>query len=212
MKLRERSIGPQWVQPRKYRRLRVKSALPPMNGHRQFEGVASRNMAGSARSSRGYTGRASERTGRQPVAPMAPTLILDPCCDPDGFLLHRSGASLRWRQCFSFRDGSNTRSTCRFRALITPTRANMVGPPRSATSMSAPIAACHSGRSDLGTGWTCPWSFGPRRWFRTFGSLWRLGPGWGYGWGPGWGGDACVRWRQVWAGWGWRVVPVNVCW
>src|SRR5258706_4336127 len=38
------------------------------------------------------------------------------------------------------------------------------------------------------------------------------GPGWG--WGPGWddGGDPCVRWRQVWTGWGWRVVPVNVCW
>ena len=42
--------------------------------------------------------------------------ILDSCCDPDGFLLHRSRASLRWPQCFSFRDGSNTRSTCRFRA------------------------------------------------------------------------------------------------
>jgi hypothetical protein len=35
---------------------------------------------------------------RQPVAPMAPTLILDSCCDPDGFLLHRSRASLRLPQ------------------------------------------------------------------------------------------------------------------
>jgi hypothetical protein len=75
---------------------------------------------------------------------MAPTLILDSCCDPDGFLLDRSRASLRWPQCFSFRKGSNTRSTCRFRALITPIRANMVGPPRLATSMSASMAACHS--------------------------------------------------------------------
>ncbi|MGC2319315.1 MAG: hypothetical protein WA615_22940, partial [Bradyrhizobium sp.] len=39
------------------------------------------------------------------------------------------------------------------------------------------------------------------------------GPGWGAGWGPGWGGaDPCVRWQQVWTGWGWRVVPVNACW
>lgn len=40
--------------------------------------------------------------------------------------------------------------------------------------------------------------------------------GWGPGWGwddPGWGGvDPCLRWRQVWTGWGWRMVPVNVCW
>nr|WP_082905826.1 hypothetical protein [Bradyrhizobium centrolobii] len=42
------------------------------------------------------------------------------------------------------------------------------------------------------------------------------GPGWGPGWGaPGWGyagWDGCTRWRRVWTGWGWRVVPVNVCW
>jgi hypothetical protein len=51
------------------------------------------------------------------------------------------------------------------------------------------------------------------------------GPGWGWGgpgWGsPGWGGPGwayasweggCTRWRQVWTGWGWRLVPVNVCW
>jgi hypothetical protein len=60
---------------------------------------------------------------------MAPALILDSCCDPAGFLLHRSRASLRRPQCFSLREGSNTRSTCRFRALITPIRANIVGPP-----------------------------------------------------------------------------------
>jgi hypothetical protein len=69
----------------------------------------------------------------------------DSCYDPDGFLLHRSRASLRLPQCFSLREESNTRSTCRFRALITPIRANMVGPPLSATSMSASIAASHSG-------------------------------------------------------------------
>jgi hypothetical protein len=40
----------------------------------------------------------------------------DSCCDPDGFLLHRSRASLRLAQCFSLRDESNTRSTCRFSA------------------------------------------------------------------------------------------------
>jgi hypothetical protein len=37
---------------------------------------------------------------------------------PAGFLPHRSRASLRRRQCFSLRDGSNARSTCRFRARI----------------------------------------------------------------------------------------------
>src|ERR1700731_3466664 len=56
--------------------------------------------------------------------------------DPDGFLLHRSRASLRLPQCFSLREESNTRSPCRFRALITLIRANMVGSPRSATSIS----------------------------------------------------------------------------
>jgi hypothetical protein len=39
--------------------------------------------------------------------------------------------------------------------------------------------------------------------------------GWG-GWGPGWGDPSfsggCTAWRQVWTGWGWRLVPVNVCW
>jgi hypothetical protein len=39
------------------------------------------------------------------------------------------------------------------------------------------------------------------------------GPGWGWGdpgWGyAGWGG--CTLLQQVWTGWGWRVVPGNVC-
>jgi hypothetical protein len=36
--------------------------------------------------------------------------------------------------------------------------------------------------------------------------------GWGIGgWGPGWR-DPCIRHRQVWARWGWRIVPVNICW
>jgi len=60
---------------------------------------------------------------------------------------HRSRASLRRPQCLSFRDGSNTRSTWRFNARITPIRANMVGPSCSATSISACIAACHSSAS-----------------------------------------------------------------
>src|SRR3984893_1453663 len=68
-----------------------------MNGHRQFDWVASRNIGRRLGRAVGYTGCASERTGRQPVAPMAPTLILDSCCDPDGFLLHQSRANLRWR-------------------------------------------------------------------------------------------------------------------
>ena len=66
------------------------------------------------------------------VVPMAPTThaaTLTASCFID-----------RARVCacpnFSFRDGSNTRSTCRFRALITPIRADMVGPPRSAPSIS----------------------------------------------------------------------------
>jgi hypothetical protein len=100
---------------------------PPMNGHR-LTGAHRRILAG---------------VGRAGIYRMCIRANATP-----GFLLHRSRASLRLPQCFSFRDGSNTRSTWRFRALITPIRANMVGPPRSATSMSASIAACHSGRSD----------------------------------------------------------------
>jgi hypothetical protein len=105
------------------------------NRHQQFDWVASRNIG----SQLGLPGlNQSERDASQ-------LLRWRQCCDPNGFLLYRSRASLRRPQRFSFRDGSNTRSACRFRALITPIRANMVGPPRSATSMSASIAACHSG-------------------------------------------------------------------
>jgi hypothetical protein len=73
------------------------------------------------------------------------------------FLLHRSRASLRLSQCFSFRDGSNTRSTCRFSALMTLIRANIVGPPSVATRIRASIAACHSAAScsALGSFVTC---------------------------------------------------------
>jgi len=43
-------------------------------------------------------------------------------------------------------------------------------------------------------------------------------PGWSYaawdggygGWDSGWGG--CTRLRRVWTGFGFRLVPVNVCW
>jgi hypothetical protein len=39
---------------------------------------------------------------------------------------------------------------------------------------------------------------------------WSPGRGWD---DPGWGGaDPCLRWRQVWTGWGWRMVPMNACW
>ncbi len=55
------------------------------------------------------------------------------------------------------------------------------------------------------------WSFGRRPWHGQ-GAGWG-GPGWG---GPGWGyaswEGGCTRWRRVWTGWGWRLVPVNVCW
>jgi hypothetical protein len=63
-----------------------------------------------------------------------------------------------------------------------------------------------------------------------WGGGWR-GGGWGWGpaavglgvglgiasaaaWGPGWGyagAGGCTQLQQVWTGWGWRVVPVNVC-
>ena len=39
------------------------------------------------------------------------------------------------------RDESNTRATCRFNALMTPIRANIVGPPLSAMRIRASIAA-----------------------------------------------------------------------
>src|SRR3984957_3623202 len=52
------------------------------------------------------------------ASPICPDLIYDrhtdgandSCCDPDGFLLHRSRASLGLPQSYSVRDGSNTRS------------------------------------------------------------------------------------------------------
>jgi hypothetical protein len=59
---------------------------------------------------------------------------------------HWSRLSVRFPQCFSLRDGLNTRSTFLFKALMTPMRASIVGPPR-ATSISASIAVCHSSAS-----------------------------------------------------------------
>jgi hypothetical protein len=64
--------------------------------------------------------------------------------DIDPNSCHRSLFSLRFPQCLSFRDRSNTCSTCRFNALMTPMRANIGGPPFSATSNSASMAAWHS--------------------------------------------------------------------
>jgi hypothetical protein len=48
-------------------------------------------------------------------------------------------------------------------------------------------------------------------WGPTWGTGWGWNNGWNNGWNSGWGGG-CTRWRQVWTGWGWRTVPVNVCW
>src|SRR5258706_9901565 len=39
---------------------------------------------------------------------------------------------------------ANTRSTWRFKALMTPIRANIVGPPDVVTRINASMAACHS--------------------------------------------------------------------
>ena len=52
-----------------------------------------------------------------------------------------------FRGCLSLRDALNTRSTCRLITLITPIRAHNGGPPCSATSNSASIAACRSSAS-----------------------------------------------------------------
>jgi hypothetical protein len=41
-------------------------------------------------------------------------------------------------------------TTFRFKALMTPMRANIVGPPSVATRIRASIAACHSGGIVLG--------------------------------------------------------------
>ena len=57
----------------------------------------------------------------------------------------------------------------------------------------------------------------------TWGPSWGWNSGWGDSWDGGWGnswdggwgnsgwGGGCTRWRQVWTGWGWRTVAVNVC-
>jgi hypothetical protein len=39
----------------------------------------------------------------------------------------------------------NSRTRCRFNAHMTPIRASIVGPPFSATKISASIADCHGG-------------------------------------------------------------------
>jgi hypothetical protein len=65
---------------------------------------------------------------------------------------HSSLFSFRRPQCVSLREGLNVRSTFRFNALMTPIRANIVGPPNSATSIRASIAVCHSAASDSAFG------------------------------------------------------------
>jgi hypothetical protein len=76
-----------------------------MNGHHQFDLVASTNIGGQV----GRAGDKQVRIQANGTPASCSNAANDSCCD--GFLLHRSRASL-WRpQCFSFRDGSNTRST-----------------------------------------------------------------------------------------------------
>src|SRR5258705_949408 len=62
--------------------------------------------------------------------------------NPNG--CHWSLFSFRRPQCVSLRDESNSRTWPRFNALMTPMRANIVGPPNVATRIKASIAACHS--------------------------------------------------------------------
>src|SRR5438552_8082686 len=69
------------------------------------------------------------------------------CIDVNPDRFHRSRASLRRPQWGSLRDGLNSRTRPRFNAFMMPIRANIVGPPLSATSKSASTAACHSGAS-----------------------------------------------------------------
>jgi hypothetical protein len=57
---------------------------------------------------------------------------------------HISRFSFRRPQWVSLREGLNVRSTFQFNALMTPIRANIVGPPSVATRIGASIAACHS--------------------------------------------------------------------
>jgi hypothetical protein len=51
-----------------------------------------------------------------------------------------------------FPDSLNSRTWPRFKARMTPIRANIIEPPRSATRISAAMAACHSGRADSSSG------------------------------------------------------------
>jgi hypothetical protein len=70
---------------------------------------------------------------------------------------HTSGADLAtgyWSlfnfgfpQCVSLREELNVRSRFRFNALMTPMRANIVGPPNVATRIKTSIAVCHSAAS-----------------------------------------------------------------
>src|SRR5882757_8862789 len=55
--------------------------------------------------------------------------------------------SFRLPQWVSLRSELNTRSTCRFNALMTPMRAIIVGPLSSTTKSRASTAACHSSSS-----------------------------------------------------------------
>ena len=148
-----------------------------MNGHRQLDWGASPNI-----------GRQGGRAG---IYRMCIRANATP-----GFLLHRSRGSLRWSQCFSLREESNTRSTCRFRALITPMRANIVGPPRSATSMSASIATCHSGNaaSFFGRPVTCVAASRSVRSFSPSGRA--IGSSNSRGHPSQWDASQLLRWRQ----------------
>ena len=125
---------------------RVRST--PLNGHRQFDWVASTNIG--------------RQVGRAGIYQMRIRANATPASCSDGANAHPTCPTAscfiyRARVCagpnaFPCAKGSNTRSTSRFRALVTPIRANMVGPPRSATSMSASIAApwgmCRNGDRD----------------------------------------------------------------
>jgi hypothetical protein len=66
-------------------------------------------------------------------------------------LRHSSRFSFRRPQCFSFRGGSNTRSTRRLNALSMPIRAIMVGSPRSAPGPSTTPSRSTSGSSSTST-------------------------------------------------------------
>jgi hypothetical protein len=61
-------------------------------------------------------------------------------------------------QWWSLRAGLNWRTCPRFNARMIPMRANIVGPLRSATSMSSSMATCHSGNSASALGRLVMWS------------------------------------------------------